>query len=789
MIDLTGLNNVQTQAVKCQNGPCLIIAGAGSGKTRVLTYKIAYLLEQGAQPSEVMALTFTNKASKEMKSRIAGLVGGKMASQLWSGTFHSIFAKILRKYSSLLGFPSTFTIYDTSDAKNAIKLCIKELQLDEKTYKPNLVLSRISAAKNHLVTAEAYMNNQAAIQKDMLAGKGKICEVYRKYSLKCKADGVMDFDDILLYMNILLRDFPEVLAELQSKISHILVDEYQDTNTAQYMIVKKIAQKCRNITVVGDDSQSIYAFRGAKIQNILNFKKDYPDAKEYRLEQNYRSTQTIVNAANSVIAHNSNRLKKECFSEGEKGEKIELIRSFSDVDEASSVVSSITRRLYETKCSYDSFTVLYRTNSQSRVIEEALRRRNIPYKIFAGHSFYERKEIKDVLAYMRLVINHNDNDAFRRIVNFPARGIGATSMEYLSRAASENGISLWDAVSFEDLARYGLKGAALQKFSAFKDLIGKFSESLLVDDAYQLAQKIVDESGIRAMMKMDQSVEGISRSENINELLNGVKEFVETEIEISEELGDTDKFVSLSDFMENVALLTDEDSDRDEDENNKVKLMTVHASKGLEFPYVYIIGMEENLFPSSMSMMEAEGVEEERRLFYVALTRAEKAVSVSYALSRFHNGETRNNSPSRFLKEIDPQYLNGMLPSRNETGTGSSVSSVSGNSFGRGTASTRFNTGSYSSYSQTSSSGRSADKLPDMSKLLKINSAQVRNSVESTSSEEFNVGDLVVHDRFGNGEVLSIIKEVTGTKAVVKFVVGGEKTLLLKYAKLQKLKK
>lgn len=769
MIDLTGLNDVQTQAVKCQNGPCMIIAGAGSGKTRVLTYKIAYLLDNGAKPSEVMALTFTNKAAKEMKSRIAALVGGKKAGQLWSGTFHSIFAKILRKYSSLLGFPSTFTIYDGSDAKNAIKLCIKELQLDEKIYKPNVVLSRISAAKNNLVTAEAYMNNHVAIQNDMKSGKGKICEVYRLYAKKCKTDSVMDFDDILLYMNILLRDFPEVTSELRSQISHILVDEYQDTNMAQYHIVKKIAQESRNITVVGDDSQSIYAFRGARIQNILNFKKDYPEAKEFRLEQNYRSTQMIVNAANSVIVHNSNRLKKDCFSEGEIGEKIELLRSFNEVEEAAAVVNSITKRIFATKCSYDSFTVLYRTNSQSRVIEEALRRRNIPYKIFAGHSFYERKEIKDVLAYMRLVINHNDNDAFRRVVNFPARGIGATSMEYLQNCARDNNVSLWDAIDAPEVLNYGLKGAAIQKFRAFKELVSRFSTMLQSDDAYDLAKKIVDGSGITVMLRQDNSVEGLSRAENIEELLNGVKEFVTTEVELAEELGESGKFVSLADFMENVALLTDEDSEKDEDDNNKVKLMTVHASKGLEFPYVYIIGMEENLFPSSMSQMEADGVEEERRLFYVALTRAEKAVSLSYALSRFHNGETKSNPVSRFLKEINPEYLDGMLFVKNE------VSSESRSGLNK-------NRTTFGNFSSNSSSVR-----PDISKLSKISSQKVQNDPPRSDFSDLKVGDNVEHSRFGNGVILTIIGGGADAKAVVKFAVGGEKTLLLKYAKLQKL--
>ena len=441
-MNLSGLNSVQQEAVRCADGASIIIAGAGSGKTRVLTWKIACLIDKGVEPSSIMALTFTNKAAKEMKERIASIVGRDRSRRLWMGTFHSIFARILREYADLLGFPKAFTIYDASDAKNAVKLCIKELQLDDKVYKPGEVLSRISTAKNYLVTAEAYMNNHEAIRKDTQMRKGRICDVYKLYSEKCRREGVMDFDDILLYTNILLNKFPQVLDSLKNVISHILVDEYQDTNLAQYRIVNMLARDRRNLTVVGDDSQSIYAFRGARIQNILNFKRDYPEAKEFRLEQNYRSTQVIVNAANSVIAHNQNRLKKECFSEGDRGEKIELLKAYNEQDEASGIVSSIMRRIYSSKASYDSFAVLYRTNSQSRVIEEALRRRNIPYIIYAGHSFYERKEVKNMLAYLRLVLNHNDNEAFRRIVNLPARGIGQTSLSRLGEASAATGIPL-----------------------------------------------------------------------------------------------------------------------------------------------------------------------------------------------------------------------------------------------------------------------------------------------------------------------------------------------------------
>lgn len=762
----------------------MIIAGAGSGKTRVLTWKIACLIDRGVEPSSIMALTFTNKAAKEMKERIAAIVGKDRSRRLWMGTFHSIFARILREYADLLGFPKAFTIYDATDAKNAVKMCIKELELDDKIYKPGEILSRISTAKNYLVTAEAYMNNHEAVRKDMQMRKGRICDVYRLYSEKCRREGVMDFDDILLYTNLLLSKFPQVLDNLKNSVSHILVDEYQDTNLAQYRIVNMLARERRNLTVVGDDSQSIYAFRGARIQNILNFKRDYPEAREFRLEQNYRSTQTIVNAANSVIAHNQNRLKKECFSEGDRGEKIELLKAYNEQDEASGIVSSIMRRIYSSKASYDSFAVLYRTNSQSRVIEEALRRRNIPYIIYAGHSFYERKEVKNMLAYLRLVLNHNDNEAFRRVVNLPARGIGQTSLTRLGEAAAAMGVPLMEMCRHEGLERYDIKGTTASRLRMFAEMIDGFSSRMAVDDAYTLALAVAEGSGYLPSLKADLSVEGISALGNVSELLNGVKEFVDQEKEAAEEMGERDALPTLEAYMENVALLTDADNADEEDENNRVKLMTVHASKGLEFPYVYISGMEENLFPSSMSGSSMDTVEEERRLFYVALTRAEKAVTLSYAGSRFLNGKTSACRPSRFLKEIDAQYLDGTVEDYSSV---SAADDYDDFSYGRG---------EWDAYRRKDRPAPSfASTGPDMSRLKKIShSPQVSQPKTQAAESSVSVGDVsltggdrVRHDRFGTGTVVSVAGKGQDAKAVVSFDAGGEKTLLLKYARLQKI--
>ena len=783
-MNLSGLNSVQKEAVMCSDGASMIIAGAGSGKTRVLTWKIACLIDRGVEPSSIMALTFTNKAAKEMKERIAAIVGKDRSRRLWMGTFHSIFARILREYADLLGFPKAFTIYDATDAKNAVKMCIKELELDDKIYKPGEILSRISTAKNYLVTAEAYMNNHEAVRKDMQMRKGRICDVYRLYSEKCRREGVMDFDDILLYTNLLLSKFPQVLDNLKNSVSHILVDEYQDTNLAQYRIVNMLARERRNLTVVGDDSQSIYAFRGARIQNILNFKRDYPEAREFRLEQNYRSTQTIVNAANSVIAHNQNRLKKECFSEGDRGEKIELLKAYNEQDEASGIVSSIMRRIYSSKASYDSFAVLYRTNSQSRVIEEALRRRNIPYIIYAGHSFYERKEVKNMLAYLRLVLNHNDNEAFRRVVNLPARGIGQTSLTRLGEAAAAMGVPLMEMCRHEGLERYDIKGTTASRLRLFAEMIDGFSSRIAVDDAYTLALAVAEGSGYLPSLKADLSVEGISALGNVSELLNGVKEFVDQEKEAAEEMGERDTLPTLEAYMENVALLTDADNADEEDENNRVKLMTVHASKGLEFPYVYISGMEENLFPSSMSGGSMDTVEEERRLFYVALTRAEKAVTLSYAGSRFLNGKTSACRPSRFLKEIDAQYLDGTVEDYSSVSASDDYDDFS---YGRG---------EWDAYRRKERPAQAfAGTGPDMSRLKKIShSPQVSQPKTQAAESSVSVGDMslaggdrVRHDRFGTGTVVSVAGKGQDAKAVVRFDAGGEKTLLLKYARLQKI--
>lgn len=753
-MNFDGLNEVQKEAAVYTGGPCLIIAGAGSGKTRVITCKIAYLLERGADPASIMALTFTNKAAKEMRERIAAIVGGKKAFQLKMGTFHSIFARILRQYSGYTGFPRSFTIYDASDSKNAVKQCIRELQLDDKIYKPGEVLSRISIAKNYLVDAASYRNDSETLREDMRMRRGKICDVYSLYAAKCAKEGIMDFDDILLYMNKLLKNNPSVAEELRRSVRYILVDEYQDTNLAQYHILKMLSAKHRNITVVGDDSQSIYAFRGARIQNIFNFRKDYPEAKEFRLEQNYRSTQTIVNAANSLILHNSNRLKKECFSEGEEGAKIEILGTYSDMDEAASVVSHIMKTIYATKASYDSFAILYRTNAQSRQFEEALRRRNIPYKIYAGHSFYDRREIKDVLAYMRLILNGHDNDAFRRAINFPSRGIGSVTLERLQQAASGSGLSLLETAGRDDLEKLGIKGAVAARLRSFVSMINGFSEKAAGADAAELADSLLKQAGIIAALNADQSPEGISRKENVMELLNGIGEFVEDERETAAGNESEERFPSLELYMENVALLTDTDEKEEKEDTDRVKLMTLHSSKGLEFPYIYIAGMEENLFPSAMSSFSSDKLEEERRLFYVGMTRAEKSVTLSYAESRWVNGQIAYSSPSRFLKEIDRKYIRD----------------------------------SSKLYKGEALKTPPAAPFPHLRKLdsRASFSAASDSSVNSAASEIYE-GDRVVHSRFGTGKVLSVSGGGSEAKAVVEFDNLGVKTLLLKYAKLQKI--
>ena len=793
-----GLNSAQREAVANIDGAALIIAGAGSGKTRVLTCRIANILQHGYEPETILALTFTNKASKEMKERIAATVGYAKARKLWMGTFHSVFIRFLREEAELLGFPKTFTIYDTTDSRSVIKSCIKELQLDDKIYKPNEVHSRISMAKNNLVTADAYSRNATAIQNDAAAKKPRLHEIYTLYSKKCKLGGAMDFDDILLYTNILFRDFPEALDRIKNRFKFILVDEYQDTNFAQYLIIKKLAQGHGNIAVVGDDSQSIYSFRGARIENILNFRKDYPQAKEYRLEQNYRSTKTIVEAANSLIAHNKMQLKKKCFSAGAQGDKIELINAYTEHEEGLMVASSILDSVYREKLPYSDFAVLYRTNAQSRVVEEALRRKNIPYKIFAGHSFYERAEVKDMLAYLKFIANERDEQAFLRIINFPARGIGDTTLNKLREAALAKNITMPEAIKTLNLEEAGIKSATALKMKYFLEAIAQIREKMPYQNAYDIAFEANQKFGIIDSMKQDTSLEAQSRVENIEELYNSIKEFVEdgeAEYAEMEAEGYDAPIVTLDLYLENVSLISDLDGNDKEEDKNKVSLMTVHSSKGLEFGHVYIVGMEENLFPSVGATSDENEVEEERRLFYVALTRAEKSVKLSFAHSRMKWGTHVNNRPSRFLKEIDKEYiLNPLTDFEEELHT---KFNDAPNRFGSRVVSGKPGIGG--GYSRTGSGGMASRTAtgggisrPVGNGPVAIPSA-VRKAPDpnfvADSPSKIAAGQTVEHDRFGIGVVVSVEGDPLNLKAIVDFKDGGRKTLLLKFAKIRIVKK
>ena len=776
---LRSLNEEQLAAVKCTEGPMLIVAGAGSGKTRVLTSRIAYLIEQGVPPERILALTFTKKAAGEMKERIALMVGERSARRLWMGTFHSVFIRFLRDYAEVLGFPKTFTIYDTTDSVSCVKACIKQLELDDKIYKPKEVLSRISKAKNDLVTPTPYMNGIGGYRED--DNKHKKSEIYRVYALycqTCRQSGVMDFDDILLYMNILFKKSPEALADIAGRFSHILVDEYQDTNMAQYFILRKLAATHQNLCVVGDDSQSIYGFRGAQIQNILNFRKDFPSARTFRLERNYRSTRTIVNAANTLIAHNEGRIPKECVSMGEEGEKIHLVRCFTEQEEAMQIASAILSRMRAEKCEYQDFAVLYRTNSQSRAVEEQLRRRNIPYMIYSGNSFFERAEVKDMMAYFKLAVNLNDDESFKRVVNKPTRGIGDTSLNALMMAARDNQVSLFKAAWLESLENYGLKGAAITKIRAFCSLMDKTAQEAVAGDAYEVAMSLAQESGLYLFYKADNSIEGQSRFANVEELLNSVKLYTEEaleaeEAEASEEEKEAPKRVlTLGDYLENVSLLSNADVAEDET-NNKVALMTVHTAKGLEFPYVFVAGMEENLFPSGGWMITPQDLEEERRLFYVAITRAEKAVSLSYADTRMRNGKHESNGPSRFLRELAPQYLDKPLRREDyDRGFGA----WEGERFD--VARKKADVSSFTGTSRVAQEPVRRAAVPEKPAVIDPNF--VPDPMTS-----FKVGDRIEHNRFGAGVMLEITGQVPDLKAKVRFDEYGEKVLLLKFAKLR----
>lgn len=748
---LNELNDSQRAAVECTQGPALVIAGAGSGKTRVLTYRIAQLLSQGVPAYKILALTFTNKAAREMQKRIAELVGSEIAANLWMGTFHSIFSKILRFEADKLGYTSSFTIYDTQDSKNLIKAIVKDMKLDDKVYKPNVILGRISMAKNNLIVAQSYAQNNRILTEDTAGKRPLIGEIYKQYQQRCKQSDTMDFDDLLLQTNILFRDHPEILEKYREKFNYILVDEYQDTNYSQYLIVKKLSEKHRNICVVGDDAQSIYSFRGARIENILNFKNDYPDYKLFKLEQNYRSTTTIVDAANSVISKNKEQIPKKTFSENEEGEKIKVMRALSDKEEGFQVTNEIFKLANYEQQEYSDFAILYRTNAQSRILEEALRKRNIPYKIYGGQSFYQRKEIKDLLAYFRLSVNQNDEEALKRIINYPRRGIGDSTVEKLREIALKYQVSMWTVLCNLNKVADAFNSGTLAKLSKFAAMIDRFREQVPNENAYDTAYVIARTSGIIDDLSADETPEGVSRKENIQELLNGIKDFSET----AYKEGKDDKLPA---FLEGVALLTDQDGEKEGDQN-KVTLMTIHSSKGLEFSNVFLAGMEEELFPAQQCVASPSALEEERRLFYVALTRAERRIFLSYATSRYKNGQVVSSRPSRFIAEIDQEYLDGYIPLREEP-SGFKFRTASGNPVSR--------------KAPITIQRKPAVEVPeiDRSKLRPIDSNQVIP------------GMVIFHPTFGAGKVVNIEGLGIQKKAKVLFAEGDARVLLLKFAKL-----
>lgn len=741
---LKDLNEPQREAVESTEGPCMIIAGAGSGKTRVLTYRIAHLIRaKNVDPFNILSLTFTNKAAQEMRKRIEQVVGTD-ARNLWMGTFHAVFARILRAEAAKLGFPSNFTIYDTDDSKSLIKSIVKEMGLDDKVYKPNVVLNRISSAKNRLISWKEYMNNPVYIADDISAMKPEVGRIFKTYVSRCFKSGAMDFDDLLFNTNVLFRDFPDVLNKYQQRFHYVMVDEFQDTNISQYLITKKLSAVRQNICIVGDDAQSIYAFRGADIQNILNFEKDFPDLKVIKLEQNYRSTKMIVNAANSIILKNRAQLQKNVWTSNLEGDPIELIKATSDNEEGKLIASSIFEEKMNRQLKNSDFAILYRTNSQSRSIEEALRRMNIKYKIVGGLSFYQRKEIKDIMAYFRFVVNQNDEQAFRRIINLPKRGVGPTSVDKVVVAAFEHDISIWEVLlninSF-------LTGRTANAIEAFTVMIKSFQIEMHKKDAFEAASAIAKGSGLLRELYEDKTVEGLNRYENVQELLNAIKEYVDNP-------ENEDK--SLGSFLQEIALLTD--NDQDKSDQDTVIMMTIHGSKGLEFKNVYLVGMEEDLFPSQMMLSSRADLEEERRLFYVAITRAQQKLFMSYALTRYRFGRLKNCEPSRFLEEIDPAYLkvNKQLSSREPAGAADYVKKFIG-------------------------SVKSTPKAPPPGAALHKPS----EDFEPSDTSALSAGMKVEHAKFGFGKVVAMDEDGANRKAKVAFEHHGEKTLLLSFAKLK----
>lgn len=767
------LNDSQREAVLYIDGPSLVIAGAGSGKTRVLTYKIAYLLEQGYHPSSILALTFTNKAAAEMKARIASQVGWERARYLWMGTFHSIFSRILRKEADCIGFTSSFTIYDQADSRSLIKAIIKELQLDEKVYKPASVQARISNAKNQLILPQAYASDADVWRVDNAAKMPAIRDIYLRYWERCKQAGAMDFDDLLLYTFLLFDRHPEICRKYTEFFQFVLVDEYQDTNYAQHRIVWQLTSERQKVCVVGDDAQSIYSFRGANIDNILKFTRQYKDARLFKLEQNYRSTQTIVKAANSLIDKNQEQIRKHVFSENESGEPIRVFCAYSDVEEGEIVANKIVELHRKEHLSYSDFAILYRTNAQSRIFEEALRKRSLPYRIYGGLSFYQRKEIKDVIAYFRLVINPNDEEAFKRVVNYPARGIGDTTVGKIITAATEAHVSLWTVFCAPDIYHLTLTKNTLGKLNAFRQLIDGFRERIGKEDAYAIGTDIIRLSGIGNDVCQDNSPENLSRKENIEELVNGIHDFC---INRQEE---GDEHISLADFLAEVSLLSDQDTDSS-DSDEKITLMTIHSAKGLEFNTVFVVGLEEDLFPNAMAKNSHRELEEERRLFYVAVTRAEKHCFLSFARSRFRYGHMEFGNPSCFLRDIDSHYLD--LPSNMQ-----SVASV------RPEPARLYSTfkpelkkvNPVSDYP----GNRAMDMIrPSASSQLKRVSSVTASSKTADSSAVVNAGQQIEHERFGIGEVLRVEGTGENCKATVRFEHAGVKQLLLKFARFKVIK-
>jgi DNA helicase-2/ATP-dependent DNA helicase PcrA len=772
---LNELNEAQKEAVLHMNGPMIIIAGAGSGKTRVLTYRIAHLMNQGIDSFNILSLTFTNKAAREMKDRISKVVGSSEAKNLWMGTFHSVFARILRSESDKLGFPSNFTIYDTQDSVRLLSTIIKEMQLDKERYKPKQVLSRISQFKNSLITVNAYFGNSDLMEADKMASRPQMGKIYTQYVERCFKSGAMDFDDLILRTNELLNRFPEVLAKYQDRFRYIMVDEYQDTNHSQYSIVKALADRFQNICVVGDDSQSIYAFRGANIQNILNFQKDYDDVSIFKLEQNYRSSSNIVKAANSIIEKNKTRLDKEIWTANSEGSKIKIMRTFSDAEEGRFVADSIFENKMNKQLHNDNFAILYRTNAQSRAIEDALRKKDIAYRMYGGVSFYQRKEIKDTLGYLRLLINPNDEEAFKRVINYPARGIGSTTIDKLAVAANHYKKSIFEILQNLDSIDLKINSGTRLKLANFATMIQRFQIEAQTKDAFEVTELLVRQTRIIKDLEADGTPEAVSRVENVQELMNGIKDFIDAQ-KVKEE------DASLAFFLEDVALATDFDNDK-KDDKPRVSLMTIHLSKGLEYPIVYIVGLEETLFPSAMSMNTRSELEEERRLFYVALTRAEKEAYISYAESRYRWGKLIDCEPSRFLEEIDEQYLEHLRPRYKAQQN----KFISGDIFGDIPPNTvRFKKPlSRTTMPKPKQIPKTIQpKFKPSSKFKKLeNSSTVSNT--NLFDSTITVGNFVEHQRFGKGEVISLEGIGANKKAEITFANHGTKKLLLQFAKLK----